>query len=84
MKNLGIVDGDDAIGMDDDAIGMDDVTIMGSEKNNEFSTFMNDVYLNCKKLEITPSSIFSWIKDLIDCQLNLDSNIATYFSLRAG
>ena len=32
----------------------------------EFSTFVEDVYKNCKTLKISPPIILSWIKDLLD------------------
>jgi hypothetical protein len=34
-------------------------------KNIDFLTFIQDIYMICKELEINPSNIFSWIKDLI-------------------
>jgi len=35
-------------------------------KKMDFLTFVQDIYMNCKQLEINSSNIFSWIKDLLD------------------
>ena len=34
---------------------------------NEFSTFVKEIYMNCKNYGIKPDIIFSWIKDLFSC-----------------
>jgi hypothetical protein len=39
---------------------------IGNNQYNELSTFIQDIYLNCKNLGVTPANIFSWIKDLLD------------------
>src|SRR6185312_8334866 len=39
-----------------------------NDNYNGFFPFVEEIYNNCKKLEISPSIITSWIKDLIDCQ----------------
>ena len=33
---------------------------------NELSTFIENIYLNCKNIGVTPANIFSWIKDLLE------------------
>ena len=37
-------------------------------------SFIEEIYNNCKKLEISPAIIVSWIKDLIDCRSLIDIN----------
>ena len=39
---------------------------IGNNQYNELSTFIENIYLNCKNLGVTPANIFSWIKDLLD------------------
>ncbi|MER5175181.1 MAG: hypothetical protein ABJB76_01700 [Candidatus Nitrosocosmicus sp.] len=39
----------------------------GNVNHVEFSTFVKDIYLNCKNFGIKPAIIFSWIKDLFSC-----------------
>ncbi len=34
---------------------------------NEFSTFVQEIYTNCKNFGIKPAIVFSWIKDLFEC-----------------
>jgi hypothetical protein len=42
---------------------------IGKSKYNDLSTFIENIYLNCKNLGVTPANIFSWIKDLLDFHL---------------
>jgi len=37
-------------------------------------SFIEEIYNNCKRLEISPAFIVSWIKDLIDCRSLIDIN----------
>ena len=37
-----------------------------NSRYNEFSTFIQDIYLQCKNLGIASSNIILWIKDLLD------------------
>lgn len=63
LKNLGIQDDKPVYVNDGDSNGNVDV---GNNQYNELSTFIQDIYLTCKNLEVMPSHIFSWIKDLLD------------------
>jgi hypothetical protein len=74
MKNLGIADD---TGDNEDEDGDSSRTI--DSKYIEFSSFVQDIYLGCKKLKILPSSIFSWIKDLLDCQFQSDYDNSILF-----
>ena len=47
------------------------------DTQDEFGSFVNGVYQNCKDLSIPPSIVPSWIKDLVNC----DSSDPNYFSL---
>ena len=47
------------------------------DTQDEFGSFVNGVYQNCKDLSISPSIVPSWIKDLVNC----DSSDPNYFSL---
>jgi hypothetical protein len=47
------------------------------DTQDEFGSFVNGVYQNCKDLSISPSIVPSWIKDLVNC----DSSDPDYFSL---
>lgn len=58
LKNLGIHEVDDDV---DDGI---DNKYGGNY--NEFSSFIEDIYKNCKREGVTPSIIPAWIKDLFD------------------
>ena len=64
LKGFGIEndDIDDDDDDDDDGNGITD----NSNGYKEFSTFVEDVYKNCKTLNISPAVILSWIKDLLD------------------
>ncbi len=62
LKNLGIGEGDD----DSISVKVNDKKNNNNSQYNEFSTFIQEIYLQCKNLRITPSNIFSWIKDLLD------------------
>ena len=54
LKNLGIHEGDDDDGIDNKYEGNYD----------EFPSFIEDVYKNCKREGVTPSIIPAWVKDL--------------------
>ena len=67
LKNLGVVhdmyegitttyEHSSRIGYDNNSSGINPI---------EFSSFVQDIYLNCKKLGLSPSIIISWITDLI-------------------
>ena len=59
LKGFGIKNEDTD---DDDGNG-----ITGDNNDHtEFSTFIEDVYKNCKTLNISPAIIQSWIRDLLD------------------
>ncbi|HEY6537379.1 MAG TPA: hypothetical protein VIY08_16535 [Candidatus Nitrosocosmicus sp.] len=67
MKNLGITDDDD----DNDENDLDNPDVSGNSnksnnkiKYNEFSSFVQSIYLYCKKHGIEPNMIFAWITDL--------------------
>lgn len=62
MKNLGIDYSDN----EDEYNGHDD--------NQEFTTFVKEIYRNCKKLGVNPATIPKWIKDLFDCYYSIDNN----------
>ena len=79
IKNLGIVDdeyGDITTNEDSSRIGDDN-----SSRINpiEFSTFVQNIYLNCKKSGISPSLILPWIRELLttfgDCKDSSYSNL---------
>ena len=56
LKNLGIHEDNDNDGIDNKYEGNYD----------EFSSFIEDVYKDCKKEGVEPSSIPAWVKDLFD------------------
>ncbi len=62
LKNLGIDDDNDNSVYTED----NDKKNNNDGQYNEFLTFIDEIYLQCKNLGITPSNIFSWIKDLLD------------------
>jgi hypothetical protein len=62
LRDLGIQD-DNAVYVYDDNDSNIDIK---NNQYNELSTFIQDIYLNCKNLGVTPANIFSWIKDLLD------------------
>ncbi|MER5176617.1 MAG: hypothetical protein ABJB76_06350 [Candidatus Nitrosocosmicus sp.] len=67
MQNLGVAEDGDTADIHD-YIMADDGGNNGNGKNQlEFSTFVQDMYLNCKNFGIKPAIIFSWIKDLFSC-----------------
>ncbi len=70
LKNLGVHDEDDNKDIGD----IEDNNIKSS-KYNELSIFIQDIYLKCKNLGITPSIISSWIKDLLDFHSIKNSDI---------
>ena len=57
LKNLGIHEGEN----DNDGI---DNKYEGNY--NEFSSFIEDIYKNCKREGVEPSTIPAWVKDLFD------------------
>ncbi len=76
LKNLGVDDGNDnSIYAEDN----DEKNNNNNNQYNEFSTFIQEIYLQCKNLGIVPYNIFSWIKDLLDFhpKSNSDENIST-------
>ena len=40
----------------------------------EVSTFLQEVYMNCKNFGIEPVIVFLWIKDLFNCYLPFDNS----------
>jgi hypothetical protein len=40
------------------------------DAQDDFGSFVNGVYQSCKDLDISPSAIPSWMKDLDDCHLS--------------
>jgi hypothetical protein len=76
LKNLGIHEGDDSVYVIDN-----DNKNFDNSQYNELSTFIQDIYLTCKNLGVTPSNILLWIKDLRDFQSNSDINIDRSSSL---
>ncbi|MDQ6724046.1 MAG: hypothetical protein M3Z01_07265, partial [Thermoproteota archaeon] len=71
LKNLGLQEGDD------DVVYVNEVDKNDTVNNqyNELSTFIQNIYLTCKNLGVTPSHLFSWIKDLLDFNFKSNSNI---------
>ncbi|MDQ6723094.1 MAG: hypothetical protein M3Z01_02345 [Thermoproteota archaeon] len=67
LNNLGIKDDDD-----DDGCSKDFAV---NNQYNELSTFLQDIYLICKNLGVTPSHISLWIKDLHDFHSKSKFNI---------
>ena len=61
LKGFGI-ENEDIEDDDDDDDGITD----NSNGYKEFSTFVEDVYKNCKTQNISPAITLSWIKDLLD------------------
>jgi hypothetical protein len=56
LRNLGIQDGDDDDGIDNKYGG----------NYKEFSSFIEDIYKNCKREGVDPSIVPAWIKDLFN------------------
>ena len=69
MKNLGIEDDNNQEFNLGNEIG----------KNKDFSYFVEEIYRNCKKLDIPPEIIPSWIKDLYDCHSYFNGKISFSF-----
>jgi hypothetical protein len=69
MNSLGIIDD-----IDDEDVVVANTNIKSNIKSNsnsnrrihynEFSSFVKEIYMNCKNYGIKPDIIFSWIKDL--------------------
>jgi len=68
LKNLGIQEGDDAFDIDDDN------NIKISRQYDNF-TFIQEIYLTCKNLGVTPQNVLSWIKDLLTFHCDINSKI---------
>ena len=80
LKSFGIAE---SLDISDDGYGNDgdvnddykDIDNHTNDSYNEFFSFVKEIYNNCKKLEISPAIIASWIKDLVDCRyLIIDTN----------
>jgi hypothetical protein len=71
LMDLGIQD-DDAVYDDDDDNDNGDIR---NNQYNELSTFIENIYLNCKNLGVTPANIFSWIKDLLEFHPDINSRV---------
>jgi hypothetical protein len=73
MKNLGFHEYADGDGDDDDYNGQDII--------EEVTNFVNVIYHNCKNFDISPDTVFIWIKDLFDCystENNSNSNSRSF------
>ena len=65
MNSLGITDDFNDIQVADGVSSSNiDINILGRIRYNEFSTFVKEIYVNCKNYGIKPDTIFSWINDL--------------------
>jgi hypothetical protein len=65
LKNLGINGETEGYG----TIGNKD-----SDANKEVISFLEEIYLNCKRSGISPSTVFSWIRDLLNFFPNIHNN----------
>jgi hypothetical protein len=67
LKNLGVVDDvyDGIITTNEDGSRISNDNNSSGINPIDFSSFVQDIYLNCKKLGLSPSIIISWITDLI-------------------
>ena len=74
MKNLGITDDMNGI-QGVDVVGNGDSNINSNRRinYNEFSSFVQEIYMNCKNLGINKDIIFSWINDLFSCYFPSDN-----------
>jgi len=54
---------------------------INNDNFNQLTSFIEEIYNNCKKLEISPTFIALWIKDLIDCQPLIDINKTEPFEI---
>ena len=73
IENLDISDNGEGEGDGNDAYK--DIDNHTNDNYNEFFSFVKEIYNNCKKLEISPTIITSWVKDLIDSRsLIIDVN----------
>ena len=70
MKNLGIEDDNNQEFSIGNEIG----------KNKDFSYFVEEIYHNCKKLDIPPEIIPAWIKDLYECHSYFNGKISYSFT----
>jgi hypothetical protein len=69
MNNLGITDDFNDTKVVADGVGSSsssssNINILGRIRYNEFSSFVKEIYVNCKNYGIKPDIIFSWISDL--------------------
>jgi hypothetical protein len=66
MNSLGITDdiNDTKVVADGVNDSSSDINILGKINYNEFSSFVQQIYMNCKRFGIKPDMIFSWIIDL--------------------
>jgi hypothetical protein len=82
MENLGITD-DGNKDDDGEKVGLNNNNNSSGDISrhridyNEFSTFVQEIYMNCKNFKIKPAIIFSWIKDLFSCYASADDS--SYF-----
>ena len=70
LKNFGIGESDDNSIYEEE----NDENKNNHSKYNEFSTFIQEIYLQCKNLGIASSNIISWIKDVLDIHSNSDAD----------
>ena len=61
LRDLSIRD-DNAVYVYDDNGNSNSNGDIGKSKYNELSTFVENIYLNCKNLEVTPANIFHGLK----------------------
>jgi len=71
LKNFGIDESDGNSIYDEEEL---DKEKDDHSKYDEFFTFIQDIYLQCKNLGISSSHINSWIKDLLDIDSNSNSD----------
>jgi hypothetical protein len=80
LMDLGIQD-DDAVYVYDDNSNSNSNGDIGNNQYNELSTFIENIYLNCKNLGVTPANIFSWIKDLLEFHPDINSRVINNSSM---
>jgi hypothetical protein len=78
LMDLGIQDDDAVYVYDDNSNSNGDI---GNNQYNELSTFIENIYLNCKNLGVTPANIFSWIKDLLEFHPDINSRVINNSSM---
>jgi hypothetical protein len=79
MENLGITDDINDI-RDVDSNGNSNIDVNSNRRirYNEFSTFVKEIYMNCKRLGIKPDTIFSWIQDLFSWYSSSNNSISSF------